>query len=67
MPIWVKANAGVPEVEDDKIVYRMTPEEFAGKVQALIKAGANIVGGCCGTSPEYIRAICALLVKTIIK
>jgi len=39
----------------------MTPEEFAQKVQELIKAGANVVGGCCGTTPDFIRAICAAL------
>ncbi|UCD28389.1 MAG: homocysteine S-methyltransferase family protein [Planctomycetota bacterium] len=57
-PIWVKANAGMPEVVGDEIVYHMTPAEFADKVQELIAAGANVVGGCCGTSPEFIRAIC---------
>lgn len=56
-PIWVKANAGLPEIEDNKVVYRMKPDEFAGKVKLLIEAGANIVGGCCGTSPEFIAAI----------
>ena len=48
-------------MEGEKIVYRMTPAEFADKVQELIEAGANIVGGCCGTSPDYIRAVCARL------
>jgi len=57
-PIWVKANAGMPEVEGDKVIYRMTPKEFADQVQGLIEAGANIIGGCCGTSPEFIEAIC---------
>lgn len=56
-PIWVKANAGLPEIEGDKIVYRMTPTEFAQKAQQLVTAGANIVGGCCGTSPEFIAAL----------
>ena len=60
-PIWVKANAGMPEVEDGKVVYRMQPEEFAEKVKDLVKAGANIVGGCCGTSPAFIAAMCKTL------
>lgn len=60
-PIWVKANAGLPEIRGGQVVYSMTPTEFAEKVQALIEAGANIVGGCCGTSPEFIRALCASL------
>jgi len=61
MPIWVKANAGMPEVEDGKVVYRMQSDEFAEKVKDLITAGANIVGGCCGTSPAFIAAMCRTL------
>ena len=57
-PVWVKANAGMPELQGGKVVYRMTPEEYAEKVREIIDAGANIVGGCCGTSPEFIAAIC---------
>jgi methionine synthase I (cobalamin-dependent) len=57
IPIWVKANAGMPEVRGAEIVYNMKPEEFATKVHDLIAAGANIVGGCCGTSPAFIEAI----------
>jgi methionine synthase I (cobalamin-dependent) len=60
-PVWVKANAGLPEIEGGKVVYRMTPEEYAGKAAELAKAGANIIGGCCGTSPEFIRALAASL------
>jgi 5-methyltetrahydrofolate--homocysteine methyltransferase len=60
-PIWVKANAGLPEIDGSKVVYKMTPKEFAQKAGLLVKAGANIVGGCCGTTPEFIRAICASL------
>ena len=50
-PIWVKANAGLPEIEGAKVVYKMTPEEYAGKVKHLITARANIGGGCFGTHP----------------
>lgn len=57
-PIWVKANAGMPEIENGKVVYRMKPDEFARQVKHLVLAGANIIGGCCGTSPEFIAAIC---------
>jgi methionine synthase I (cobalamin-dependent) len=56
-PIWVKANAGLPEIENGKVVYKMTPQEFATKARDLVKAGANIVGGCCGTSPEFVKAL----------
>jgi len=60
-PVWVKANAGMPELQGGKVVYRMTPEEYAEKVREIIDAGANIVGGCCGTSPEFIAAICKVV------
>jgi methionine synthase I (cobalamin-dependent) len=56
MPIWIKANAGLPEVIDGKAVYKMQPADFGQRVKELIAAGANIVGGCCGTSPAYIAA-----------
>lgn len=60
-PVWVKANAGMPVLERGKVVYKMKPEEYAEKVKDLVTAGANIVGGCCGTSPEFIAAIRAAL------
>lgn len=56
-PIWIKANAGVPQIEDGEIVYRTTAEEFAKHGPALVAAGAQFVGGCCGTGPEFIRAL----------
>lgn len=56
-PIWIKANAGVPEMEGDQIVYRTTAEEFAAHGPALVEAGASFVGGCCGTGPEFITAL----------
>jgi 5-methyltetrahydrofolate--homocysteine methyltransferase len=60
-PIWVKANAGMPEIEEGRVVYRMAPQEFAAKTRRLIEAGANIVGGCCGTSPRFISALSEML------
>ena len=56
-PIWVKANAGLPEMVEGRVVYRTTPEEFAGHAAELIAAGASFLGGCCGTSPEFIRQL----------
>ncbi|RMF86727.1 MAG: methionine synthase [Planctomycetota bacterium] len=56
LPIWIKANAGLPEIVDGKAVYRQTPEGFASRLPELVEAGASFVGGCCGTSPEFIRA-----------
>ena len=56
-PIWIKANAGLPEVVDGKTVWRQTPEKFASYVPALVEAGATFIGGCCGTTPEFIKAV----------
>lgn len=56
-PVWIKANAGLPELIEGRTVYRMTPEEFASYLPALIDAGAAFVGGCCGTGPEFIRQL----------
>ena len=55
-PIWIKPNAGLPEMIEGKVVYKTTPEEFAGFIPALLQAGASFIGGCCGTGPEFIRA-----------
>jgi len=62
-PIWIKANAGLPELAEGRVIYRTTPEEFAGHAAGLLEAGANFLGGCCGTSPEYIRALGVALGK----
>jgi len=57
LPLWIKPNAGLPELVDGQTVYRETPEQMAEQVPALVSAGARIVGGCCGTTPEHIRLI----------
>lgn len=57
VPIIAKPNAGFPELEGKKTIYRMTPEEFAKAGVALVEAGAAIVGGCCGTRPDHIKAL----------
>jgi len=56
-PIWIKANAGLPTMVDGKAQYHVTPNEFAGFVPELVAAGAQFIGGCCGTSPGFIAAI----------
>ena len=56
-PLWIKANAGLPTVVDGRTQYQMTAEQFAGFVPELLSSGASFVGGCCGTTPEFIRAI----------
>ncbi|MBN2369645.1 MAG: homocysteine S-methyltransferase family protein [Vicinamibacteria bacterium] len=57
LPLWLKPNAGLPEVVEGRSVYRMSPGEFAEKTRDLVQAGAVFVGGCCGTTPEFIAAI----------
>ncbi len=56
-PILVHANAGPPIMEDGKTVFKETPEFMASYVPELVEAGANIIGGCCGTTPAHITAI----------
>jgi 5-methyltetrahydrofolate--homocysteine methyltransferase len=60
-PIWIKANAGLPQQVGGRTVYATTAEQFAGFIPALLEAGAGFVGGCCGTSPDFIRAIRKML------
>jgi len=57
LPLWIKPNAGLPELVNGKTVFRETPQEMAAQFPALVKAGATVVGGCCGTTPEHIRQL----------
>ena len=57
----VQANAGMPVLEGGNVVYPDTPEFMAERYQLLVEGGASIVGGCCGTGPEHIRAIAAAM------
>ena len=57
IPLIAKPNAGLPELEGNETVYRMSPEEFARTGKKLIEAGASMVGGCCGTTPEHVKAL----------
>jgi len=55
LPIWAKPNAGLPELIDGKTVFRQSPEHMAARFPDLAKAGAAIIGGCCGSTPDHIR------------
>ena len=55
-PILTHVNAGIPAIEGGEIVYPDTPDHMAGQMQQMVEAGANIVGGCCGTGPDHVRA-----------
>ena len=57
LPILIHANAGLPELVDDQTVFKQSPEAMAAHARALVEAGANIIGGCCGTTPEHITAM----------
>ncbi len=57
VPVLVKPNAGLPKTDGTKTYYDVTAEEFALQTAEFIKKGARIVGGCCGTTPAYIRAL----------
>lgn len=57
IPLLVHANAGLPQIIDNILIYPETPEFISGVIPKLIDAGANIIGGCCGTTPEHIKAI----------
>jgi len=56
-PVWIKANAGLPQMKDGKASYDTTPQQFADFVPVLLDAGAGFIGGCCGTSPDFIKAL----------
>jgi 5-methyltetrahydrofolate--homocysteine methyltransferase len=61
IPILVHANAGAPVYKDGKTTFPESPSEMAAYVEKLIGAGANIIGGCCGTTPEHIRQIAEIV------
>jgi methionine synthase I (cobalamin-dependent) len=56
LPLWIKPNAGLPEMVEGRPAYRTSPDEFASFIPAMVEAGATFIGGCCGTGPEFIRA-----------
>ena len=61
LPLIAKPNAGLPQLEDGETVYNMGPEEFAENMMLLVREGADILGGCCGTTPEHIAKMTELL------
>jgi 5-methyltetrahydrofolate--homocysteine methyltransferase len=63
LPWIAKPNAGLPRMIGDKAVYDVGPEQFAERVGALVARGAQVVGGCCGSSPDFIAAIARKIAK----
>lgn len=59
IPIMAQPNAGLPRIRDGKTVYDVGPEEFGRSCEKIAAVGASVLGGCCGTTPEHIRAVIA--------
>lgn len=57
VPVVLKPNAGLPKILNGETMFDVSPEEFASEVGALTEKGVRIIGGCCGTTPEYIEAL----------
>jgi 5-methyltetrahydrofolate--homocysteine methyltransferase len=57
IPLWIKPNAGVPQVTADGVVYPEDPDAFAAQVATFADAGARVLGGCCGSTPEHLAAL----------
>ncbi len=55
-PILTHVNAGIPKIEGGEIIYPDTPDQMAEFMPRLVEAGANVIGGCCGTGPDHVRA-----------
>ncbi|NCD24534.1 MAG: methionine synthase [Deltaproteobacteria bacterium] len=61
LPVLIEPNAGLPELVDGATVFRLPPDPFATTVSTLVADGARCLGGCCGTTPDHIRALTALV------
>jgi 5-methyltetrahydrofolate--homocysteine methyltransferase len=61
LPVLAQPNAGKPRLVENRTVFDMSPSDFAAGIHQCLQAGAQLVGGCCGTSPAHIRAVKALL------
>jgi 5-methyltetrahydrofolate--homocysteine methyltransferase len=59
LPLWAKSNAGLPRLEGGQTVFDETPEAMAARLPDLVRAGADIIGGCCGATPAHIAAFAA--------
>jgi 5-methyltetrahydrofolate--homocysteine methyltransferase len=65
LPVLAQPNAGKPELVGDETIFKMGPDDFAKGIGECISAGAQVVGGCCGTTPEHIRAVAGLLGRDV--
>lgn len=65
VPLIAKPNAGLPHEENGKTVFSMEPKEFKNYVRLLVEHGVNLIGGCCGTTPEYIKELSTLKIPVM--
>lgn len=63
LPVWIKPNAGLPELKGSKTVYATSAEDFAEFIPGILDSGADFIGGCCGTNPGYIKEISKIIRK----
>lgn len=61
LPLIIQSNAGLPVIKRNTTIYPETPEFMAEKAKELVSIGVSIIGGCCGTTPDHIRALCEML------
>ena len=61
LPILAQPNAGRPKLVGDQTLFDMSPQEFAKGIDTCIREGAQWIGGCCGTTPDHIRALAGLI------
>ncbi len=57
VPVLVQANAGLPQIVNEETVYTITPDKYGEYVSKMLKAGVKIIGGCCGTTPSFIKEL----------
>jgi 5-methyltetrahydrofolate--homocysteine methyltransferase len=55
--LWMKPNAGLPHMVEDTVVYDATPAKMEQVALRLVEAGAQVIGGCCGTTPQHVSAV----------
>ena len=65
IPVLMKPNAGMPRMTDGRMVYDVSPETFSREIEKAVSLGVRCVGGCCGTTPEYIRETAQILRRTV--
>ncbi|MCX5681019.1 MAG: homocysteine S-methyltransferase family protein [Candidatus Omnitrophica bacterium] len=61
VPLIAKPNAGLPQLKDGRTIFQMAPQEFSTCIKNIAEHGANMIGGCCGTTPEHIKAVKGML------